>query len=245
MVRLVISAAAALALFWVSPRSAEPCGVKLTVKAPKVQKTRTPIAGSQGRTPIKTGPENPDERDPKRVGGDGTGDRGAAVGAGGSETAQAEPQPEPAPPPEEPEEQPEEPASNPADLGRDTGDQGDADTADEPVRRERPARFSDRVFFANASARLSGNTRSKLRASARWLNQNPDKTVTIEGHANTVGDPVANQALSEMRAQAVKDFLVEQGVDESRITVQAYGSERPEYEPGTSGRNRRVILIVN
>src|SRR5690606_40813117 len=59
----------------ICPRSAEPCGVKLTVKAPKVQKTRTPIAGSQGRTPIKTGPENPDERDPKRVGGDGTGDQ--------------------------------------------------------------------------------------------------------------------------------------------------------------------------
>ena len=78
----------------------------------------------------------------------------------------------------------------------------------------------------------------------KWLKNNPDKSITIEGHASTNGNLDANHNLSEVRANKGKDFLVSQGADDSRISVEAFGSDRPEFKPGASAKNRRVVIVA-
>jgi outer membrane protein OmpA-like peptidoglycan-associated protein len=262
MFRFFVSAAAVTALLLsspsgISPRSAEACGLKLPVKSAKVMKNRTARGAAGDRTVVRAGPQNPNQREPTKTGGTG---RGKVIGGGGGDTgpvarASTQPTPRKSEPvkrdrrvtPRADTDVPrreETPASPDPDLGR--AEDTEADTDEEPTRgASKTAKFTGRLFFGNASAELSSSTRARLKRNARWLEQNPDKSITIEGHANTTGDPDANQRLSEMRAEAVKEFLVEQGVDSSRIGVSSFGSERPEFSPGSSGKNRRVIIVVH
>ncbi len=116
--------------------------------------------------------------------------------------------------------------------------------AEQPRRRARRRGRTTRVFFGNASAELSSRVQSKLARKARWLLKHPDRNVTIEGHTNTVGPAQLNEKLSEARASSVKAFLLEKGVDESRIETESFGMTRPAYRPGSNPRNRRVIMVI-
>ena len=69
----------------------------------------------------------------------------------------------------------------------------------------------------------------------------------IEGHTDTSGPKSFNQKLSEMRANAVKDYLVNKGVSEDRLSTVGYGEDRPVESNNTrKGRisNRRVEFKV-
>jgi len=61
----------------------------------------------------------------------------------------------------------------------------------------------------------------------------------VSGHADPSGTPDANMALSQSRAEKVRDVLVAKGVDASRITVEAFGDTQLEYGK-TDPRNRRL-----
>jgi len=62
---------------------------------------------------------------------------------------------------------------------------------------------------------------------AEWLRENPDATVTIGGHCDERGTNEYNLALGDRRAESAKAFLVDLGIDASRITTISYGEERP------------------
>lgn len=109
---------------------------------------------------------------------------------------------------------------------------------------DRPARFTKRIFFGNGSSALSARVKAKLMKNAKWLQTHGDSALVVEGHASATGNADANQALSEARARSVKEFLVEQGVADSRITSEALGSSKPEFRPGSNGKNRRVVIKV-
>jgi outer membrane protein OmpA-like peptidoglycan-associated protein len=148
------------------------------------------------------------------------------------------------------------PAENPADSAgtervaaatvEPTPDEpAEADEPDEQPRpRARRRGRTTRVFFRNASAELSSRVQSKLARKARWLLKHPDRSVTIEGHTNTVGPAQLNEKLSEARASSVKAFLLEKGVDESRIETESFGMTRPAYKPGSNPKNRRVMIVI-
>jgi OOP family OmpA-OmpF porin len=71
--------------------------------------------------------------------------------------------------------------------------------------------------------------------------------VSVEGHTDWVGTDAYNQGLSERRAESVRRYLVEHGVDESRLSTVGYGESRPIASNETrEGRalNRRVELLV-
>ncbi|MCP5005973.1 MAG: OmpA family protein [Planctomycetes bacterium] len=87
---------------------------------------------------------------------------------------------------------------------------------------------------------------SNLNNIIKILRSNPGLKIMVEGHTDNIGSQKYNLVLSEKRAQAIKDYLVENGVGQSRISVTGYGLSRPIADNFTKeGRalNRRAELI--
>lgn len=105
-----------------------------------------------------------------------------------------------------------------------------------------------RLGFTFARADVPETVRFRLDQVAELLNQ--DRTtakVEVAGHTDAVGPEDYNQQLSEQRAASVKAFLVERGVEASRISVVGYGEVQPRSTNDTvEGRrlNRRVEIRV-
>jgi peptidoglycan-associated lipoprotein len=99
-------------------------------------------------------------------------------------------------------------------------------------------------YFEFDSAVLLPAARAALIAHAEFLRGN-SHDVRLEGHADERGTREYNMALGERRANAVRDFLVLQGVNSSRIETVSYGEERP-VDLGSNetswAKNRRVEL---
>jgi outer membrane protein OmpA-like peptidoglycan-associated protein len=103
------------------------------------------------------------------------------------------------------------------------------------------------VLFATGRAELRGGTPSNLSKLAAFLNKYPDRSVTIEGHTDSVGSEDSNFGLSERRAASVKTYLVNQGVASSRVTSTGKGEGSPVAgNDSATGRqqNRRVEVII-
>jgi OOP family OmpA-OmpF porin len=80
-----------------------------------------------------------------------------------------------------------------------------------------------------------------------YLSVNPSSPVTIEGHTDSIGSDQYNQKLSERRANAVRQYLIEKGIVSSRIRVVGYGEQKPIADNKTKeGRaiNRRAEFEV-
>jgi peptidoglycan-associated lipoprotein len=99
-------------------------------------------------------------------------------------------------------------------------------------------------YFEFDSAVLVPEARAALTAHAEYL-RNASKSVRLEGHADERGSREYNMALGERRANAVRDFMVLQGVNRARIETVSYGEERPAVlgsGESTWSKNRRVEL---
>jgi len=83
------------------------------------------------------------------------------------------------------------------------------------------------IYFDYDKADLKPEEVSKLQANASWLKPNPSSRLTVEGHCDERGSEEYNLALGDRRANAVKEFLVGQGVAANRIMTVSYGEERP------------------
>jgi outer membrane protein OmpA-like peptidoglycan-associated protein len=80
------------------------------------------------------------------------------------------------------------------------------------------------------------------------MNENPDIKLAIDGHTDNVGKDDFNQTLSENRANAVKEYFVSKGIDESRITSAGHGETMPIADNNTAAgrqKNRRVELKLS
>ena len=104
---------------------------------------------------------------------------------------------------------------------------------------------ADTVFyFAFDKAVLSADARAALVENAQFLMSNP-RAVRLEGHADERGTREYNMALGERRANAVKDFMIMQGVSGSMIEVISYGEEQAASFGSSAAAwsmNRRVEL---
>jgi outer membrane protein OmpA-like peptidoglycan-associated protein len=107
--------------------------------------------------------------------------------------------------------------------------------------------LGDLEFASGAAALTEGNYPS-LAAIAAWLEANPDGTIALVGHTDASGSLSANIALSERRAEAVAQVLVDRhGVDRDRVTAKGVGFLSPRATNQTEeGRqkNRRVGVVV-
>jgi peptidoglycan-associated lipoprotein len=85
------------------------------------------------------------------------------------------------------------------------------------------------VFFAPGSAELDPRARALLADELRWLEDNPSRHVVIHGYASDAeGQPTGNLTLSNNRANAIRDFLVGEGIAIARVHVVAHGQSGPE-----------------
>ena len=123
-----------------------------------------------------------------------------------------------------------------------------ADPASDPTS---PAFFSqtigDRVLFAVDQSTLSPEAQSILEQQAVWLMTNADYEAIIEGHADEQGTREHNLGLGAKRANAVKEYLVTQGVAASRLATVTYGKERPIEicsEEVCYAKNRRAVTVI-
>jgi peptidoglycan-associated lipoprotein len=117
-----------------------------------------------------------------------------------------------------------------------------------PTQEELVAVAGDRIFFATDRSDLTYEAMDVLRRQAGWLLQNPNVTITIEGHCDERGTREYNLALGDRRANSVKTFLVQQGVSPSRVTTISYGKEFPEFlgsNKSAWAKNRRAVTVVN
>ncbi|MBK1704060.1 peptidoglycan-associated lipoprotein Pal [Halochromatium glycolicum] len=102
------------------------------------------------------------------------------------------------------------------------------------------------VYFEYDAARIQPQYAGLLRAHADYIYNTPGAEVTLEGHSDERGTREYNLALGDRRSDAVKRFLMAEGVPEERIRTLSYGEERPA-DPGRTERawseNRRVELV--
>lgn len=104
------------------------------------------------------------------------------------------------------------------------------------------------VLFGTDLARLNSNGMATAQKLASVLQQNPKRTVLIEGFTDSTGTASHNQELSERRANAVKAALMEQGVSSERVTVRGYGQSYPVAANDSAQsrqQNRRVEIVLS
>ncbi len=105
----------------------------------------------------------------------------------------------------------------------------------------------DRVFFDFDQSTLTSSARATLRGQAAWLSSYPGMRVLIAGNADERGTREYNLALGARRAASVRDFLISQGVDPSRINTVSYGKERPVCRQSTErcwALNRNGTTVI-
>lgn len=153
---------------------------------------------------------------------------------------------------------------------------GSATSADELASADAMAAFVEKVFLEKAPAKpvakpaplpvpqpkiswiLSGvnfdlnkavvrqDAKDILQNDIKILKENPQIRVEVQGHTCDLGDANYNRSLSDKRANAIKDYLVSQGVAADRLTARGYGEDRPRFpndSEANRAKNRRVELV--
>lgn len=116
-----------------------------------------------------------------------------------------------------------------------------------PTPRGWVVTFGDVLFATNQATLKPGGSRN-IDKLADVLQSYPQRTVLIEGFTDSTGSEATNQALSERRSAAVREALIDKGVNPGRISTRGYGESHPVAgNTSASGRqlNRRVEIILS
>jgi outer membrane protein OmpA-like peptidoglycan-associated protein len=116
-----------------------------------------------------------------------------------------------------------------------------------PAENEIAVRLTNDILFDFNSFALRPESRDTLRELANNFRQYPDEEISVEGHTDNVGGDDYNQRLSEQRAGSVRDYLVDQGVPDGRVSATGFGKTQPKASNDTpEGRqlNRRVEIHI-
>ncbi|SMC41788.1 OmpA family protein [Cellulophaga tyrosinoxydans] len=105
--------------------------------------------------------------------------------------------------------------------------------------------YARTILFDTGKSSIKAESTSVMVDIITILKEYPNAKFTVEGHTDSVGSAKLNQSLSESRALSVKEFLVDKGIEEFRLSAIGYGEEKPIASNATrSGRtqNRRVEI---
>jgi outer membrane protein OmpA-like peptidoglycan-associated protein len=107
--------------------------------------------------------------------------------------------------------------------------------------------FGDVLFNTDQAVLTEGGQRT-LRKLADVLNQNPDRSVMVEGFTDSTGSAAHNLELSQRRAEAVRSALMAMGIEGTRIATRGYGEAYPVAGNDSAGNrqlNRRVEIVLS
>jgi peptidoglycan-associated lipoprotein len=127
------------------------------------------------------------------------------------------------------------------------GGLGTAGTAVPGSQQDLAQNIGDRVFFSFDGYDLSPEAQATLTKQSSWLQKYQNVAVTVEGHADERGTREYNLALGDRRANSVRNYLIANGVQPSRITTISYGKERPAvpgHDESAWAQNRRAVTVV-
>jgi outer membrane protein OmpA-like peptidoglycan-associated protein len=103
------------------------------------------------------------------------------------------------------------------------------------------------VFFETASAALLPSSKTELNDLAALLKSQPKLKIQLNGHTDSEGEEAANLDLSQRRAEAVRQYLIQSGIQPERLRAQGYGESKPiasNDTPDGRRQNRRTEFVV-
>lgn len=132
--------------------------------------------------------------------------------------------------------------------------------AEQPVKQEEPVAVAEAkkesqaakyelltIYFDFDRFTIRDDMSPTMDKNVQWLKKNDNIRIRIEGHADERGTNEYNIALGERRAQSVKKYLVDSGVNEARLSTISYGEEKPA-DPGHNeeawAKNRRAEFVI-
>lgn len=108
-------------------------------------------------------------------------------------------------------------------------------------RQYYPARPTYVIFFSSWSSALDQKGLQAVESAASAAIKDPAATVQVVGYASTIGMDDANRQLSEARAETVRNQIIADGVDESRVTSMSRGATSYQFSPEEA---RRVEIAI-
>jgi OOP family OmpA-OmpF porin len=115
-----------------------------------------------------------------------------------------------------------------------------------PVPQPKISWILSGVNFDLNKAVVRQDAKDILQNDIKILKENPQIRVEVQGHTCDLGDAAYNMDLSDRRANAIKDYLISQGIAADRLTAKGYGEERPRFpndSEANRAKNRRVELV--
>ncbi len=116
----------------------------------------------------------------------------------------------------------------------------------EPISIEASSRL-DNLFFVYDSDSIRQESMAELKQLKAFLETNRFVEIRVEGHTDSRGDEEYNMKLSQKRAEAVKKYLTENGIDEDRLSTKGFGESKPVADNDTEegrARNRRTEIQI-
>jgi outer membrane protein OmpA-like peptidoglycan-associated protein/tetratricopeptide (TPR) repeat protein len=115
-----------------------------------------------------------------------------------------------------------------------------------PIELNKSYRIND-IYFPFNSYDLTAESKVVLDQLLDFLNENRSISIQVQGHTDNIGNDAGNLKLSENRAQSVYNYLIEQGISETRLTYKGFGKSMPvasnETEEGRA-KNRRTVFVI-
>ena len=107
--------------------------------------------------------------------------------------------------------------------------------------------FTEKILFGYDRSDLNPSSQDNLDKLVNVLKEYPDTNIEVQGHTDSKGSEDYNMGLSERRANAVSNYLINRGVAGSRVTTKGYGESAPVADnTSDDGRslNRRVTFLI-
>jgi outer membrane protein OmpA-like peptidoglycan-associated protein len=107
--------------------------------------------------------------------------------------------------------------------------------------------LKDDLLFDSGSANLKPQATTQLTELSGVLKKYPADHIEIAGHTDNTGSATANETLSQNRAQAVKDILLQNGVNSNQVATEGFGESKPVASNTTragQAKNRRVEVYI-
>jgi len=115
-----------------------------------------------------------------------------------------------------------------------------------PIELNKSYRIND-IYFPFNSFQLTGESKIVLDQLIAFLTENPTISIQVQGHTDNIGNDAGNLKLSENRAQSVYDYLIENGIQQIRLTYKGFGKSMPVASNDTEegrAKNRRTVFVI-